>query len=71
MRDRYLTSATGHALARHEDLRTEAERARRLSLAASQRPDRQNVTALLRLAVTGLGARRVTPSLPTTASAAT
>ena len=71
MRDRYLTPATAHALARHHDFATAAERARRLAPALSNRSARPNPAAALRRAIAGLGALRVAPSLPTTASAAT
>ncbi len=71
MRDHYLTPATTHALARHQDLRAEAERAQRLALAASQRTAPPHAATVLRRAVAGLGTRRAAPSLTTTASAAT
>ncbi len=67
MRDRYVTLATVHALARHQDLRTEAERARCLALAGSGKTGH---AAALRRVIAGLGALRVAPSLTTTASAA-
>ncbi len=70
MRDPYINATTTYALARHADFLAEAARERRLALAVPARTSRPSLGALLRQAVAGLGARRVLPSTPTTASAA-
>lgn len=57
-----------HALAHQRDLLAEAEHARRLGLAE---PARSGLAAALRHVASGLGTRRLIPSTPTAASAAT
>ena len=64
----HIDLALTQVQARHRDLLTEAERARRLALAETGRAVHP---AALRRAIAGLGARRGLPATPTTASAAT
>ncbi len=66
MRDPYINATTTYALARRDDFLAEAARERRLALA---RPAGPSPLAGLRSALAGLGARRVLPPTPTTASA--
>ncbi len=63
----YSEATITRALARHRELLAEADRERRLALAGSGRTGH----AAMRRVIAGLGARRVIPSTPTTASAAT